>query len=86
MTIALTVEPISHGVGPTEKSPTYNIQKLFEKGNEAFIVYDCKTKNGGGSRNTEILHYRRKQDKRNRSLLWLCPEGTSVKNDPRNLC
>jgi hypothetical protein len=31
----------------TEKSPTYNIQKLFEKGNEAFIVYDCKTKNGG---------------------------------------
>src|ERR1700693_2134107 len=39
----------------TEKSPTYGIEKLFEKGNEAFILYDCKTKNGGNSRNTEFF-------------------------------
>jgi hypothetical protein len=39
----------------SEKSPTYGIEKLFEKGNEAFILYDCKTKNGGSSRNTEFF-------------------------------
>jgi ketosteroid isomerase-like protein len=39
----------------SDKSPTYVIQKLFEKGNEAFILYDCKTKDGGSSRNTEFF-------------------------------
>jgi hypothetical protein len=39
----------------SEKSPTYGIEKLFEKGGEAFILYDCKTKNCGGSRNTEFF-------------------------------
>ena len=39
----------------SEQSPTYGIEKLFEKGNEAFILYDCKTKNGGSSRNTEFF-------------------------------
>jgi len=39
----------------TEKSPTYGIEKLFEKGNQAFILYDCKTKNGGNCRNTEFF-------------------------------
>jgi hypothetical protein len=39
----------------SEKSPTYGIEKLFEKGNEAFILYDCKTKNDGSSRNTEFF-------------------------------
>jgi hypothetical protein len=39
----------------SEKSPTYGIEKLFEKGDEAFILYDCKTKNCGGSRNTEFF-------------------------------
>jgi hypothetical protein len=28
---------------------------VFEKGDEAFILYDCKTKNCGGSRNTEFF-------------------------------
>jgi len=70
----------------TEKSPTYGIEKLFEKGNEAFIIYDCKTKNGGQLPEHGILHYRRKQDKRSRGLLWLCPKGTYVNNDHRNLC
>jgi hypothetical protein len=31
------------------------IEKFVEKGNEAFIFYDCKTKNGGNSRNTEFF-------------------------------
>ena len=39
----------------SEKSTTYGIEKLFEKGNEAFILYDCKTKDGGSSRNTEFF-------------------------------
>jgi ketosteroid isomerase-like protein len=39
----------------SEKSPTYEIEKVFEKGDEAFILYDCKTKNGGSSRNTEFF-------------------------------
>jgi ketosteroid isomerase-like protein len=39
----------------SEKSPTYSIEKLLETGNEAFILYDCKTKNGGSSRNTEFF-------------------------------
>jgi len=39
----------------SEKSPTYGIEKLFEKGNEACILYDCKTKDGGSSRNTEFF-------------------------------
>jgi ketosteroid isomerase-like protein len=39
----------------SEKFPTYGIEKLFEKGNEAFILYDCKTKNGGSSRNREFF-------------------------------
>src|ERR1700682_4075952 len=38
----------------SEQSPTYEIEKLLEKDNEAFILYDCKTKNGG-SRNTEFF-------------------------------
>jgi ketosteroid isomerase-like protein len=70
----------------TEKSPTYGIEKLFEKGNEAFMLYNCKTKNGSNSRNTQFFTIEGKQDKRSRGLLWLCPEGTSVTNDPRNLC
>jgi ketosteroid isomerase-like protein len=38
-----------------ENSPTYTIEKLFEKGDEAFILYDCKTNDGGSSRNTEFF-------------------------------
>jgi hypothetical protein len=39
----------------SEKSPTYVIEKPFQKGNEACILYDCKTRNGGSSRNTEFF-------------------------------
>ena len=39
----------------SEKSPTYRIEKLFEKGNEAFVLYECKTKDGGSSRNVEFF-------------------------------
>jgi hypothetical protein len=39
----------------SEQSPTYEIEKMLERDNEAFILYDCKTKNGGGSRNTEFF-------------------------------
>jgi hypothetical protein len=68
------VKPISNGAGRTPRNPQPNgIEKLFEKGNEAFIIYDCKTKNEGNSRNTEFFTIVRKQDKRSRGLLWLCP-------------
>jgi ketosteroid isomerase-like protein len=39
----------------SEKSPSYGIEKLFEKGNEVFVLYGCKTKDGGRSRNTEFF-------------------------------
>jgi hypothetical protein len=39
----------------SEKSPTYAIEALCEKGTEAFILYDCKIKDGGGSQNTEFF-------------------------------
>jgi hypothetical protein len=44
--------------------------------------------NGAGRQLPEhgVLHHRRKQDKRNRGLLWFCPKGTSVNNDYRSLC
>jgi hypothetical protein len=28
---------------------------VFEKGNEVVVLYDCETKNGGGSRNAEFF-------------------------------
>jgi hypothetical protein len=39
----------------SEKSPVYGIEKLLEKGNEAFILSECKTKDGGSFRNTEFF-------------------------------
>ena len=39
----------------SEQSPTYEIEKMLERGNEAFILYGCKIKNGGRSRNTEFF-------------------------------
>jgi hypothetical protein len=27
---------------------------VFEKGNEVVVLYDCATKNGGGSRNADF--------------------------------
>ena len=56
------------------------IEKLFEKGNEAFIIYDCKTRNGRCSWNTKFftIEENKIQDKRSRGLLWPYPKGTSV--------
>jgi ketosteroid isomerase-like protein len=39
----------------TDQSPTYEIGKMLEKDNEAFILYDCRTKTGDRSRNTEFF-------------------------------
>jgi SnoaL-like domain len=39
----------------SEQSPTYEIVKMLERDNEAFILYDCKTKIAGRSRNTEFF-------------------------------
>jgi hypothetical protein len=34
---------------------SYRIEKLFKAGNEAFVLCDCKTKDGGGCRNNEFF-------------------------------
>jgi hypothetical protein len=47
----LTAKPISNAAGPI----AYEIEKTLEKDNEAFILYDCKTKTGGRSRNAEFF-------------------------------
>jgi hypothetical protein len=39
----------------SEQSPTYEIEKMLERDNEALILYDCKIKNGGRSRNAEFF-------------------------------
>jgi hypothetical protein len=39
----------------SEQSPSYEIEQMLESDNEAFILYDCKIKNGGRSRNTEFF-------------------------------
>jgi len=39
----------------SEQSPTYEIEKMLEKDDEVFILYDCKTKTGGRSRNAEFF-------------------------------
>jgi hypothetical protein len=90
--IALTVKGISNGAGPIPRNPpSYGIERLFEKGNQAFILYNCQIKRikmVSGSRpewrpipEHGIVHHRRQQDKRYRGLFWFCPKGTSVNND-----
>jgi hypothetical protein len=41
--------------GPNKIVGSSRFLHRTEKGNEAFILYDCKTKNGGSSRNTEFF-------------------------------
>jgi ketosteroid isomerase-like protein len=41
----------------SETSPRYGIEKLFEEGDEAFVLYRCKTKDGSGARNTEFFKF-----------------------------
>jgi ketosteroid isomerase-like protein len=41
----------------SKQSPTYEIKKMHESDNEAFILDDCKIKNGGRSRNTEFFTF-----------------------------
>jgi hypothetical protein len=60
-----------------EKSPTYGMEKLFEKGNEAFILYDCKIKDGGSSRNTEFFTIAGNKTKEVEVYCRFCPEGCS---------
>jgi hypothetical protein len=54
--IALTVRPISNAAGRTARNPQpIALRSCFEQGNEAFILYDCQTKDGSGARNTEFF-------------------------------
>jgi len=39
----------------SEKIHAIRIEKLFEKGNEAFVRYECELKDGARFRNTEYL-------------------------------
>lgn len=70
----------------TEGSPTYGIEKLFEKGNGGLHPLRLHNEEWRQLPEHGVLHHRRKQDKRNRGLLWYCPKGTSVNSDYRNLC
>jgi hypothetical protein len=59
----------------TEKSPIYRVEKLFEIGNEAFILYDCKTEDGGGSRNTEFFSFEGNKIKKIEVYFGSAPKG-----------
>lgn len=39
----------------SEKIRVHHIEKLFEKGDEAFVRYECELKTGERFRNTELL-------------------------------
>lgn len=39
----------------SEKTSTFHIEKLFEKEDEAFVLYECEQKAGAKFRNTEYF-------------------------------
>jgi uncharacterized protein (TIGR02246 family) len=39
----------------SEHHRVFHIEKLFEKGNEAFVTYECERNDGGSFRNTEFF-------------------------------
>jgi ketosteroid isomerase-like protein len=39
----------------SQTSPRYGLEKVFEEGDEAFVLYRCKTKDGSAARNTEFF-------------------------------
>jgi hypothetical protein len=45
-----------------------HIRKLFDRANEAFVLYDLEPDNGQPFRNTEFFTGGRRQDQNNRSL------------------
>ena len=63
----------------SETSPTYGIQKLFEKGNEAFILYDCRIQDGGSSRNTEFFTFEGNKIKEIEVYFGSAPKDGSTK-------
>jgi len=68
-----------------EKSPTYGIENVFKKRNEAFILLRLQNQEWRQLSEHGVLHHRRKQDKRNRDRLWFCPNETDVNNEYGNL-
>jgi hypothetical protein len=61
----------------TEEPPTYGIEKLFEKGNQAFILYSCTIKNGRSSRNTEFFTIEGSKIKEIEVYLGFAPKAPS---------
>jgi len=61
----------------SEKSRTYASEALCEKGNEAFILYDCKTKDGGSSRKTEFFTIERDKVKEIEVFFGSSPKDAS---------
>jgi hypothetical protein len=70
-------ETYANGAGYSEKCPIYGIEKLFEKGNEAFIPYDRKAKHGGSSRNTEFFTIKGNEINEIEVYFGSTPKGTS---------
>ena len=64
----------------SQQSPTYEIEKMLERDNEAFVLYDCKIKNGGRLPERGILHYRRKHRLEKSRSTSVLPQRTSVYN------
>jgi ketosteroid isomerase-like protein len=53
----------------------FHIEKLFEKGNEAFVRYECETKSGGRFRNTEFIRVEGDKIKEVEVYYGSLPEG-----------
>jgi hypothetical protein len=60
----------------SEKIQAIRIEKLFEKGDEAFVRYECELKDGARFRNTE--YFRIEGNKIREVEVYF---GSSVKND-----
>src|ERR1700680_3105840 len=77
--IASTGKPSSNAAGPIEINPQpMRLRSYLKLTTKPSSSYDCKTKNAGGSRNTEFFTIEGNKIKESRGLLWFCPEGTSV--------
>jgi hypothetical protein len=75
--ITLTERLISRGVGRnSEKIRAFQIEKLFENRNEAFVLYELEPNVGSKFRNTEFFTIAGNKIKEVEVYFGSLPEGT----------
>ncbi len=62
-----------------EQVRTFHIERLFENGNEGFVLYECEPKAGGKFRNTEFFSTDGSKIKEVQVYFGSLPEGAAQK-------